>query len=167
MTYTIDIQQHNGAWYSETAETYNDAYAIVCAVDDAQTVLINDFDVSTQDALEAWQRGEKFKAETEQALQSTIDAMKTEIVSIKDKIMEMARGMVAVIAQFDKADGFTITVRGDTDYCGIPTGHLEEISLVAFIREHGLELDGYEGNALYLRAEWGNGEGHDYFTVTL
>lgn len=54
MSYIIDIQQGNGSWYTEVTTTADEAYALVCALDYAAQVLINDEPVNTQEAIDAW-----------------------------------------------------------------------------------------------------------------
>lgn len=85
---------------------------------------------------------------------------------IVQEIENRIRTIISVLVQFEGVKGFYVR-NNDSDYCGVPTGYIEGLSLVALIKEWQMEIVRVEGGDLILRAEWGNGEGFDTFTVSL
>lgn len=160
-TYTIDIQQFNGSWYTEVVATADEAYALVCAIDDAAQVEINNVNVSSQEALEAWYAGQKVSvdpAEVEKYIER-------EISDIKTAIQGVMNNLVKAMVTLEFSPSFTVT-RMDTDYTSVPTGHIEGLAIMAFIREWDIELESCDGDSVIVRAEWGNGEGFDHYRIT-
>jgi len=68
--YVIDIQQNNASWYTQEADTHNEAYAIIDALDDTQLVIVNGVEVTAESELNAWMRIERQRAEIETHKQS-------------------------------------------------------------------------------------------------
>lgn len=52
----------------------------------------------------------------------------------------------------------------DTDYNEIPTGYINE-DFDSFVEKHDLEIVDRNEKSATVKAEWGNGEGFDTYTV--
>lgn len=85
---------------------------------------------------------------------------------IKQAINDYVSTLKNALIEFIDADGFYVR-NNDTDFCGVPTGYIEGVNVVAFIKEWQLEIEGVDGNELTLSAEWGDGTGKDTFTISL
>ena len=84
----------------------------------------------------------------------------------KKAVIEFLKEQLRVLVLIESAPGFYIR-HNSTDYCAVPTGYIEGVSLLAFLKEWELETVTAIDDTLTLRAEWGNGEGYDTFTVSL
>jgi len=88
--------------------------------------------------------------------------------AVKQAVIEFLKEQLRVLALIESAPGFYIRHNNNsTDYCGVPTGYIEGVSLLAFLNEWELETVSAIADTLTLRAEWGNSEGYDTFTVSL
>ena len=87
---------------------------------------------------------------------------------LKQTVVEYLSQQLRVLVLIESAPGFYIRHNNNsTDYCAVPTGYIEGVSLLAFLKEWELETVTAIDDTLTLRAEWGNGEGYDTFTVSL
>lgn len=158
-SYIISAQDNNAYWHDDVIieGTAHDAYIAATNIE-ADYISINHVVVTDQTDLDAWYEAEINKA--------SIEELSAEIASIKTALNDKLSAFTRILMAIHDASGFIVSSI-DSDYSSVPNGYIAGASLLAFVKEWQLELVDAESNALIVRSEWGNGEGFDYYKISV